>query len=156
MAKSYEITTESLTAQPTLTMRFEVAPQQLAAKFAEVLPAVFGHAVGGGGAPAGQPFARYHGEHDGKLDVEAGVPTMTPGRSGDGISVSELPAGEAAVTTHVGPYDGLGAAHQALTRWAKDNGRQAAGGAWEVYVSDPGEEPDPTKWETRVFLPLGG
>lgn len=149
----YEITTEILSAQPVLSMRFEVAPAQLAAKFAEVLPAVFGHAAQGSAPPCGMPFARYHGFGE-TVDVEAGVPTQGPGQGTETISVSELPAGPAAVTMHVGPYDKLGDAHQALAEWAKANGKSVSGGPWEIYVSDPSQQPDPAKWETKVFLPL--
>ncbi len=149
----YTITTETLTAQPTLSMRFEVPQDQLAAKFAEVLPAVFGHAMQGDAKPAGMPFARYHGM-EGTMDVEAGVPTAGPGKASDTINVSSLPGGDAATTVHRGPYDGLGAAHEALIAWAKDNGRTPSGGPWEVYITDPSAQPDPEQWETKVFLPL--
>ena len=154
MSKTYEITTETVSPQPVLSMRFAVEKEQIAAKFAEVLPAVYGHAMQGAAKPAGQPFARYYGECDGKIDIEAGVPTDGPGEGTDAIKVSELPGGEVATTLHVGPYERLGEAHNALLAWAKENGRAPSGGPWEIYVSDPGAEPDPNKWETRVYLPL--
>jgi hypothetical protein len=66
------------------------------------------------------------------------------------------PAGPAAVTWHVGSYQGLGNAHHALEEWASKNNRKPAGPPWESYVTDPGQEPDPQKWRTQVFLPLQG
>ncbi|MEM6994117.1 MAG: GyrI-like domain-containing protein [Myxococcota bacterium] len=149
----YAITTETLTAQPVLSMRFTAAKEQLAAKFAEVLPAVYGHAMQGEAKPAGQPFARYHTMGE-PIDVEAGLPTSQPGVATDAIAVSELPGGPAATTIHRGPYDGLGDAYEALYAWAKENDRAPAGGPWEIYLTDPGAQPDPQQWETKVILPL--
>jgi AraC family transcriptional regulator len=25
---------------------------------------------------------------------------------------------------------------------------------WEIYLSDPAQEPDPSKWRTRIFWPV--
>ena len=153
-APQYEIEIVTLDEQPTLTMRFEVAPANVAAKLAEVLPAVAVYAGEISAPMAGMPFSRYHRISGDSLDMEAGMPVResTPGK-GD-VKASSLPAGRAAMTWHVGPYDQLGSAHRALDAWAAHNGHEAAGGAWEIYVTDPGQEPDPNKWRTQVFLPL--
>jgi effector-binding domain-containing protein len=66
----------------------------------------------------------------------------------------ELPAGPAIATVHVGPYQDLLRAHQALAAWAGARGREASGPAWEVFLTNPLQEPDPQKWRTKVFLPL--
>jgi len=149
----YTIETTTVQAQPVLSQRFEVAPDQVGSKFAEVLPAVFGYAASGAATIAGQPFARYHNTGP-TLDVEAGIPVAAAAEGKGDIVASELPGGTVATTVHTGPYDGLHEAHAALQQWAKDNDRTPTGAPWEVYVTDPGSEPDPTKWETRVYLPL--
>ena len=153
---NYEIRVETLPVTSTLYMRFRVAPEQLGARLAQVLPAVYGHAVGGGGAPAGAPYTRYHDVAGDTLELEAGVPVVAPGTGKGEIEAGELPGGSVAATWHVGPYERLPEAHQALTAWAEKNGRTPAGPAWESYETDPGAEPDPKKWRTRVFLPLQG
>lgn len=38
--------------------------------------------------------------------------------------------------------------------WAVEQGRQPAGGPWEVYFTDLNEVPDPAQWRTQIFLPL--
>jgi effector-binding domain-containing protein len=76
--------------------------------------------------------------------VEVGVPRS------DGES--ELPAGEVAYTAVVGDqadFPQILGAYDAITRWAKENGRDFAGPPREVYLSGPGE---PTHWE--VAWPL--
>jgi AraC family transcriptional regulator len=142
-----------LAAQPTLTMRAEVAPEALSAKLAEILPAVYNHILAQRLQPAGAPFTRYLSMTD-VFQIEAGLPVASPAVSRDAIQASELPAGPTATTLHVGPYDKLGDAHEALWQWAEANGYTPAGGGWESYITDPGEEPDPNKWQTQVFLPL--
>lgn len=37
---------------------------------------------------------------------------------------------------------------------AVDAALEAAGAPWEVYVTDPGAEPDQSKWRTDIFFPL--
>ena len=120
----------------------------------EVLPAVFGHVMGNGGAPSGMPFALYDMVGDHIFDVEAGLPVAAHVAETDEIKQSTLPAGPAAKLTHLGPYESLSAAHTMLHKWMEENEREAAGRPWEVYVTDPGKEPDNTKWVTEVFYPL--
>lgn len=152
----YEIRVETLPVTSTLYMRFRASPDQLGARLAQVLPAVYGHATGGGGTPAGAPYTRYHDTEGETLELEAGLPVVGPGTGKGEIQAGELPGGPAAVTWHVGPYERLAEAHQALTAWAEKNGYTPAGPAWESYVTDPGAEPDPSKWRTQVVLPLRG
>lgn len=53
-----------------------------------------------------------------------------------------------------GPYEETGAVHYAIDDYAKANALQISGSPWEVYVTDPGEEPDTTKWLTEVYYPV--
>ena len=59
----------------------------------------------------------------------------------------ETPAGEVATTVHVGPYDQIGAAHEAIHAGCAGNGRQIGSASWETY-GDWNE--DPALLETRV------
>ena len=149
----YAIEKTTVTAQPVLSQRFQVTPEQLGSKLAEVLPAIFGYASSGAATIVGQPFSRYHAMGP-KLDVEAGIPVAAAAESRGEIVSAELPGGAAATTMHTGPYDTLHEAHAALAQWAEANGHAPSGAPWEVYVTDPGSEPDPNKWQTRVYLPL--
>ncbi len=151
--RKYEIQVEELNEQPVLHQRFECPAAELTARFGEVLPAVFQQAMASGSPPAGPPYARYHGMGE-NIDVEAGIPTAGPAQASGEIRAGTLPGGPAAVTMHIGSFDGLGAAHEALAKWAADNGRQPSGGSWEMYLSDPEQEPDSSTWQTRIVLPL--
>jgi len=57
-------------------------------------------------------------------------------------------------TIHTGAYDSLPEAHAALEGWLESRDLRAAGAVWEVYVTDPGQVPDPSEWKTEVICPL--
>ena len=103
--------------------------------------------------PSGSPFARYHSFGD-TVDLEAGVPVPTPIQPDGTVVPGELPAGPAALAVHAGPYEGLAGTYAAIEAWLASTGRTASGGPWEIYLTDPSAEPDPTKWLTEVIFPL--
>ena len=106
-----------------------------------------------GAGPAGPPFARYTPISDGRFEVEAGFPASTPTAGEGNVEPSDLPGGPAAVTVHVGPYDTIEPAYRALQTWVEARGGEPAGEAWEVYLSDPVANPDPSTWRTEVVQP---
>ncbi len=90
----------------------------------------------------------------GDLDYEAGV-----GCPGPRPRVTAGPCDRAARRLgrrrlHVGPYETLDQTYGALMGWIAEQGRSVAGPMWEVYWSDPGAEPDPTRWRTEVIVPV--
>jgi AraC family transcriptional regulator len=155
-APAYRVETLTLTPQPVLTMRAQVAPAELEAKMNELMPKLVGYAMMNGIELAGPPFARYFERSAERIDFEAGIPTLKaqPGNPALGITPGELPAGPALATEHRGAYQRLPEAHAALARWAAANGKQPGGAAWEVFLTNPVQERDPSRWRTKVFLPL--
>ncbi len=142
--------------QPALAIRTQAAEAELEDTMGQIMTMLIGYAMLNGVELAGPPYARYFARSPERIDFEAGIPTRKR-LDGDpelGIAATELPAGPAATTMHRGPYQYLPRAHAALSSWANENGRDAAGPAWEVFLSNPQQEPDPAKWRTKVFLPL--
>jgi hypothetical protein len=70
---------------------------------------------------------------DGSIRLEVGVELDGPFVETSEVIRSATPAGPVAWATHLGPYGGLGAAHDAVRRWCRANNRQAAGPNWEIY-----------------------
>lgn len=139
--------------QPTLAQRRTVSQADIGPAMGEMLPAVFHAIIGQGQHPAGPPYSRYHSMPP-EVDFEAGCPVVDPVEAGEGFVSGELPGGRAASIVHTGPYDGLGEAWQALYAWVAAEGHTATA-AWEVYLTDPGQEPDPAKWQTRLYALVG-
>jgi AraC family transcriptional regulator len=44
-------------------------------------------------------------------------------------------------------------AHAAIEAWLGAHALKPAGDPWEVYVTDPGEVPNPAEWQTLVVWP---
>jgi effector-binding domain-containing protein len=87
------------------------------------------------------------------LDVEIGFPVSgsLPGKGE--IQPGEIPGGQAATTLHVGSYEELGPAYEALAQWIDDNGYEAIGVAYEMYLTDPAETPA-EELKTQIVFPL--
>jgi effector-binding domain-containing protein len=88
---------------------------------------------------------------DERPHVEVGVEARSPGPLTGRIVGSSLPAGQVAMTTHRGGYDGLGAAHRAVIDWCSEHGKRRAGPRWEVYGP---HRADPAEVWTEVYLLL--
>ncbi|WP_144712848.1 GyrI-like domain-containing protein [Curtobacterium pusillum] len=115
--------------------------------------------------PCGPPFWRYRViDMTGVLRVEVGFPLAAEldeqvDMPGDVVS-GVLPAGTYVTTMHVGAPDELLDATSALLAWGDDAGlewdrtTEPDGDHWtcrlEEYLSDPADEPDQTKWRTRL------
>jgi effector-binding domain-containing protein len=87
----------------------------------------------------------------GKMMTDFGV-QVTRAFEGEGeVICTSTPAGRAAITLHIGPYERLIDSYRALECWCAENGHIPSGVSWEVY----GEwTEDLTKLETRIFLHL--
>ena len=55
------------------------------------------------------------------------------------------------VEVHLGSYDDLMIPHTAMENYLKENDLTMEGPALEEYVTDPGNEPDTSKWETHIY-----
>lgn len=154
---NHEITTRELDATPVLFMSRRVDKENFAGVLAEVLPAVFQYVMEQGLPMAGPPYVRYMDQSAAFFSIEAGIPlaeSPKPPEEETEILAGELPAGSAATTIHTGPYETLGDGHIALDRWISANDRAPAGPPWEVYLTDPGEVPDPKDWQTEILWPI--
>jgi effector-binding domain-containing protein len=81
------------------------------------------------------------------IRVESPVPDLPQAR------IVEVPGGEFAVVTHVGPYEQLGLAYHALYAWAQEHGHESRGLVREIYVNDPANV-RPEALQTDLLLPL--
>lgn len=147
-----EISIRMLEEQPTLVMWGKVVVEDMPQFLGRAYHATAHHAAAIGAEIVGPPFARYR-SLDTELrefEVEAGFPVRGDLTESDEVDVSLLPAGPAAVAVHVGPYDAMGPTYEALAEFLKEQHAQAMGSAWEVYVSEPDEEPDPAQWRTEI------
>jgi effector-binding domain-containing protein len=98
---------------------------------------------------AGRHVAIYWDE---SIRLEVGVELEGAFSDAGEVVRSATPAGTVAWVTHLGPYGGLGAAHQAIHDWAKADNRRLAGPKWEIYGHWLKQwDTDPSQIRTDVF-----
>ena len=85
------------------------------------------------------------------MNVDFGVEVTRGFEPSGEVQLTETPAGEVAAAVHIGGYDRLNEAHDAIHAWAQANNRGFAGKSWEIYGdwSD-----DLSKLETTVVYLL--
>jgi effector-binding domain-containing protein len=150
--------------QPYVAIRGRVSMAEIGA-FAVRTPEVFAWLGAHGLPPAGPPFMRYNViDMTRDLEIDNGVPVAAPVEGDAEVIAGVLPAGRYATLTHVGHPSELMAATKALLDWAAAQGLtwdmspSADGERWgsrlEIYLSDPREEPDMSKWVTQLAFRL--
>lgn len=151
---AYAVEVKELRPQAVATIRATTTQAEIGATLEQLLPEVWGYLERAGVQPGGPPFTRYHDYNPDRLEVEAGLPVPAPVAGEGRITAGELPGGRAAAVWHVGPYDRLSEAYEAVEAWTKDRGEEVAGPPWEVYWTDPGEVPNQADWKTEVLWPI--
>lgn len=148
-----EIRLEELQAQHIASVRVTAPHADMQKTLAVILPEALRHVMSAGVRMEGQPLVRYHNFGD-VLDVEGAIPVVEAVEEGGRVKAETLPAGPALVTWHVGPYDQLGDTHTRVLEHMAAEGLESSSAPWEQYWTDPGMEPDPSKWRTLVVYPV--
>lgn len=84
-----------------------------------------------------------------KADMAAAIPIKDP-LAIKGAQSLTLPASKTITVEYYGDYQGTVAAHTAIESYMNDYGLLNNPPYIEEYVTDPGEEPDPKKWLTKI------
>ncbi len=150
----FEVKEKRLVAQPAVVIRAKARADQLGPVMGELLPAVWAFLQERAVEPAGPPFSRYLDMEGDEWEFECGIAVSVPVAGEGRIEASELPAGDAASTMHVGPYETLGETWAALRGWLAECGKRQGSAPWELYWTDPGEVANPAEWRTELVAPL--
>ena len=126
---AHEVQTRTLDSVPLAVVRRQASQAELASLVPSCCGLVW-EAVRSQQVKAGRHVALYW---DGSIRLEVGVELHGPFIDDGEVVVSATPAGTVAMTTHLGPYGGLSAAHDAIARWCEANDRRLAGPSWEIY-----------------------
>jgi AraC family transcriptional regulator len=149
----YDIEIRDLEPQTIVTIRQETTPAGMGAAFRELLAVVWQYLEKRGVRPSGPSFGIFHTYEPERVDFQAGFPVAEPLEGEGRIEAGELPGGRAAVVMHEGPYDTIGAAHDALDAFVHERGSHG-GSPREVYWKGPGDDSDASSWRTEVIYPL--
>ena len=148
----YQCELKEQAAQPALSVRTHAAVQELPSLIGKTYGAIMQYLAELGEQPAGMPFTAYYNMDMQNLDIEIGFPVAHPLAGKGEIQASEFPGGKLASVIHIGPYDQLGAAYEALGQWVKAQGYEATGVTYELYYSGP--DTPPQEIRTEIIFPL--
>jgi effector-binding domain-containing protein len=109
-------------------------------------------------SPAGPPSGIYFtwDEANSSSDMAAAFPVspLDLGTTEKKISIGEAETelyADKLVYSHLGSYEKLGNAHDAIGEWIATQGKKQAAPVIEEYITDPMAEPDTSKWLTRII-----
>jgi effector-binding domain-containing protein len=151
---AYEVVVETVAARPLAAVRRRVRIGAVSTAWKPALDQVWAFLrLHEGLRTDGHNVFLYHHparRHE-PMEVDFGVEVSGTFEGEGEVLFARTPAGEVAWTLHVGPYDRLRDAHDAINAWRATHGRGSAGVSWEIY-GDPTD--DPSKLEVQVVYLL--
>jgi effector-binding domain-containing protein len=150
---SYTVQLQQLDSVPLAVIRRQASAPELSRIVPECCGLVW-NAVRAQQTKAGRHVAIYW---DSGIRLEVGVELFGPFAGQGEVVRSATPAGAVASTTHFGPYQRLGAAHDAIRQWCSANHHSLAGPNWEIYGHWLDEwNTNPSLIRTDVYYQLAG
>ena len=149
--RGYTVNVIDFPGRNYLAVRKEVPFADFKAFYTENLPKLAGAFTGGNIEMDGMPSGLYY-----KWDEENQIADMAAaigykgGEPNDQFAQIKVEAGKALNIDYFGDYEGVGEAHYAMDDYMKEHGIEQAKLVVEEYVTDPGQEPDTSKWLTKL------
>lgn len=150
----YQVVIKTVNAQPLAAVRRRVLARDIGGTWKPALDLVWEFLRRHEGLPiVGHNCFLYHhpDRHGEEIDIYFGVQVVRPFDGEGEVICTETPAGEIAITTHIGGYDKLAGAHEAIHHWSASAARPLAAWSWETYGD---WTDDPAKLETQVVYLL--
>jgi effector-binding domain-containing protein len=120
---------QQVASQPIAVVRLRASSQQLSTVVPQGCGTVWNF-FKTSQIKAGRNLAVYL---DGQINLEVGVEVFGPFNGNGQIVYSTTPAGSVLTTAHIGRYDQLGKAHEAIRDWSVQHHQSLAGPNWEIY-----------------------
>jgi len=150
-----EITEEYFEGQNTLAIKDSAFMQDIQQKFGELYGELMGYIMRYSFQIEGQPYAKYYSWEPGKMVVlEAGFPVAKEYKGKGRIMATELAPGNVVTATHYGTYSASELTYVAIDEYIIEFNKLINGFPWEVYITDPSNEPDSSKWVTKIYFPV--
>jgi effector-binding domain-containing protein len=161
-AKALE--TEIVKAESTEIQEQNFIGKRFSMSVDSITAAVYGATYGEIGAfmasqqisQAGAPIAIAHmfDEATRMMDIEIAIPISGTATPPAGLTFGTIPAGKALKHSYTGPYENLEPEWNKLSGYVQCSGAKTRYSPYEVYLTDPGNEPDPAKWQTDLIWPV--
>lgn len=120
--------------------------------FTEHLGRIYGGIQSSNLTATGQPSGLYWewDMENSRTVMAAAIPVDDITAMIEGYEVIDIAAGRSLATDYYGPYEQSIRAHEALDAYLAEHEIANPSVVIEEYLTDPGTEPDPSKWHTRI------
>lgn len=130
------------------TCRVDELPQIIGKSYGQIMQVLAKY----GEQASGAPYVAYFNMDMQALQVELGFPVSKPLAAQGEVVPGSIPGGTKLTTLYTGPYDKMVPAYEQLGQYAKDNGFEPNGVAYEYYLTGPETPID--QHQTRIVFPL--
>lgn len=135
--QAYQVQFVRVPARRVAVHRFRARPEEIARMMGEAFGEVMRYA-GAHGLQVHGPGIGHYTMHGREFEVAAGFVVDADFQGDDEVGLLPLPACEVATTTHVGPYERLMEAYEAVQEHARQLGRKLDEHVmWEEYLTGP-------------------
>ncbi len=154
--KTGEISVKEFPGQLSMAIIDSTSMEEMGTKIGNAYREVAEHLSKKGIQFAGQPYLKYLSDFDPEKKVvfEAGFPVTNQIEKSGRIIPSELKQSKTVTTTHFGAYEAMDLTYNALMQYIQENNLVISGNSFEIYITDPKNEPDTSKWETEIYIPV--
>lgn len=150
MQKEYVFEEKTILDTLVASIRYKGRYDEMGTYIAELFRVVKGNAIG-------PVTALYYDDcfKEEAADIEVCVAVKKP-MTGKDVAALNLEGGKYITTTHVGPYETLREAYEAMGRYIREKGLAVELPSREVYVKGPGMflKGNPQKYETEIMYRL--
>ena len=150
---AYEIIETQWLAKSFIVKRDEVPFNEIGQYFQTSMPALH-QAIGIAGIEiTGAPCGLYYSwdEDNQVTDMAVAIPATSGAKAPDGFEATAVEESRALMLAYYGAYDKVEDAHYAIHDYMQANGDTLSGLVIEEYATDPGLEPDTSKWLTNIY-----
>lgn len=146
---AYDVVTEMVQAELIAAVRVKAPVSDVAQVWKPALDQVWAFLKRNASLrPGHNLFLYHHPQHrDDPMDIDFGVQVSRLFDPDGPVRCVQTPAGEVASTVHIGPYDRLAGAHDAIHAWCARHDRKIGAASWEIYGD---WNADPARLETTI------
>jgi effector-binding domain-containing protein len=125
-----------------------------AEQFPKAQAKVLGEKLSLAGGPSGLFWA--YDTIAGTADMAAAIPVLEQKKIAGGMGVFTIGGHRALIIEHFGPHELTGEAHAAMEEYMAEKSLRYIAPVIEEYVTGPSQEPDTSKWMTKIIYFIEG
>jgi effector-binding domain-containing protein len=153
-----EIATRHVPDQAVVSVRGRTDRAHLSPFVGTTFGSLFGRLQRVGVAPDGDTLVIYHEFEEDGIDAEICVPVAMnvdlDVLATAGLERRVIPGSTVAQTLHVGPYEALAGAYEAVAAWIREQDLESIGPARERYQAGPADGIPETAFRTLIEFPV--